>query len=311
MEHDMGKSYKHTPTNWHQLTKVIIYNKERCVSKILTAPKCLLLDTCTIMQYENLQHDSQFFTYVHDCFDAILITRTILMELESEDGAIEESHISFLEKLSEETEAYIFDEEWCCDYLKHVFNKSDKELNGLLAEAIKFIKKIFNNCVDAFFDDAAQVNVYFKALPTTEVFGRFFTDIRQKKESGDSLGEELITLIILLMANVQEINACKFVLFSNDKQSYAAFLSVKSYIKKKCGWDAFMCQTTCNIAQTLYRLNYIEKEEIRNILEVSYHNNPVKCYAAGQHDLRCEEYIFSADTFMDMLEGDSMFRVLY
>jgi len=307
----MRKKYIQAPKNWSKIIKKVIYDKKRCVEEIVKAKKCLILDTCVIMQYENLDYSSSFFRYIRDQYDVILITRTILMELESDDGNLSINHISFLNRLSLEKDVFIFDEEWCYDYLKLAFSKTDKELNMILSEIIKITKKLFNNCVDNFMNDSYQVNKYIKNIPTTEFFTDFFTDIRSKKESEDSLGEELIAMIVLLMANIMDLNSCKFELLSNDRKSYPSLLSVKSYIKSKCMWDALICRTTCNLAQILYKNNYMSKNDLKDFMSVSYHQSNFKCYCAGKNDLKCEEYSFTIDSFIDIIGSDNLFRVMY
>ena len=81
----MVRSYVQTPENWDRITRTIVYNKEECLQSMVCAGKCLFLDTCTIMQYENLSTDSKFYQYISDTYDMVLVTRTILMELTSED----------------------------------------------------------------------------------------------------------------------------------------------------------------------------------------------------------------------------------
>lgn len=306
----MAKEYVQIPNNWSRITEYIIYNKEECLRRIIMAQKCLLLDTCTIMQYTNLRADSMFYTYVEDTYDVILIPRIILMELASENAEVKEEHLLFLERLHHKKPVYIFDEEWCYTYIKLAFDRTDKELNAILINTMKFIKKIFNNCVDAFLNEDLQIEKYFKNTPASEVYTDFFTDIRNKKESGDSLGEELIALLVILLSNIKEITPCKYELLSNDRNSYYGLASAKNYINNKYEWDAFMCRTTCNLASLLYKNGYMNKEELKEFVSASYVNSNLNCFAAGKNDLECKQYNFSVDAFVDMIEADNLFKVI-
>lgn len=307
----MAKTYVQTPGNWSRITQNLVYDKENCIRQILHAKKCLICDTCTILQYANLAADSNFFRYIHDAFDIVLIPRVILMELSSEDAKVKEEHISFLEKLHQEKEIYLFDEEWCYSYLKIAFDKTDEELNTILINTIKFIKKVFNNCVDTFFEDSAQINRYFKRTPTSEVYTEFFTNIRSKKESEDSLGEELIAMMVVLMSNIVEVRPGKFELLSNDRKSYPALTQTKRYIHHKYGWDSFMCRTTCNIAHVLYKAGYMNQDELRDFVSVSYVNGSIRCFGAGKNDLECKEYHVTIDEFLELVVYDKLFKVMY
>lgn len=305
----MAKTYVQTPDHWERITRHMIHDKQMCLEKIIRADKCLLLDTCTIMQYANLTAGSNFFCYVQDTYDMILIPRIILMELASDDGTVKEEHLIFLEKLH--SEIYIFDEEWCYHYLKLAFHKSDKELNKILINTMQFVKKVFNNCVDTFFEDHLQIQKYFKSTPATEVYTDFFKDIRSQKRSGDSMGEELTAFIVILMSNIQEVNPCKYELLSNDRNSYYGLSATKRYIRNKNGWDSFMCRTTCNTAYVLYRNGYMSKEEVKSFVSVSYTCSGLRCFGAGKNDLDCKEYTFSVDEFADIIESDNLFKVIY
>lgn len=307
----MAKIYVQTPNNWSRITEHIIYSKEECIEKIIRAKKCLILDTCSIIQYANLRQTSLFYAYVHDVCDMILIPRTILMELASDNAEVKEEHLSFLERLNNEKPVYIFDEEWCYTFLKLVFNMTDKELNTILIDTMKAIKTIFSNCVDEFFNNDLQIEKYFKNTPTVEVYTDFFTDMRTMKETGDSLGEELTALVVILLSNIKELKPCKYELLSNDRNSYYSLSSTKKYINNKYKWDAFMCRTTCNLAYLLYKNEYMNYTELKEFVSVSYVNSELRCFAAGQNDLECKEYCFSVNDFVKMLENDNLFKVIY
>lgn len=306
----MAKTYVQTPHNWIRITEQIIYDKNDCLSKILNAQKCLILDTCSLIQYANLATDSNFFRYVQDTYDIVLIPRIVLMELSSENAEVREEHISFLEILHQKAEVHIFDEEWCHQYLKIAYDKTDEELNLILIATMQFVKKAFNNCVDAFFDDSINIERYFKRTPTTEVYSEFFMKIRDRKQSEDSMGEELIAMVAILLSNIQEVNAGKFELLSNDRRSYPALSSTKRYISNRYHWDAFMCRTTCNTAHMLYRCGYMDKEELREFISVSYMND-IRCFGAGKNDLECKEYHVTTDEFLNLIVDDELFKVIY
>lgn len=307
----MAKVYVQTPGNWSRITEHIIYNREECLKKIVRAQKCLFLDTCTILQYGNLRPSSEFYAYVRDTYDVILIPRIILMELASGDAEVKEEHLLFLERLNRERPVYIFDEEWCYSYLKLAFDKTDRELNLILVDTMKVTKKIFNHCVDAFLSDDLQIRKYFKNTPAAELYTDFFAEIRSKKEAGDSLGEELTAFVVILLSNIKEIYPCKYELLSNDRNAYYGLLSTKRYISNKYKWDGFMCRTTCSLAYLLYKNGYMDHTGLKEFVSVSYANRELRCFAAGKNDLECREYRCSVHDFADMIESDHLFKVIY
>lgn len=234
----MVRSYVQTPENWDRITRIIVYNKEECLQSMVCAGKCLFLDTCTIMQYENLSTDSKFYQYISDTYDMVLVTRTILMELTSEDKYMKEIHILFLERVHEAKTLYLFDEEWSYDYLKIAYDKTDKEFNQTLQSAIKFAISSYTNIIKDYMSKENCIK-YFNERHPDELYTDFFTNIRDNKETGDSMGEELIAITAILLSSVPESSECKFELVSNDRNSYMMMRATKRHIRNKYGWDAF------------------------------------------------------------------------
>lgn len=306
----MVRSYVQTPENWDRITRTIVYNKEECLQSMVCAGKCLFLDTCTIMQYENLSTDSKFYQYISDTYDMVLVTRTILMELTSEDKYMKEIHILFLERVHETKRLYLFDEEWSYDYLKIAYDKTDKEFNQTLQSAIRFAISSYTNIIKDFMSKEKCIK-YFNERHSDELYTDFFTNIRDNKQTGDSMGEELIAITAILLSSVPESSECKFELVSNDRQSYMMMRSTKQHIRDKYGWDAFNCKTTCSLGFLMFKNQYLELQELRDFTAVSYHDCNAKFFGVGCNDIECKQYTLTLDEYINTLNNDKTFKVIF
>ena len=308
----MSRIYKQSPDNWPAISSRLEYNKSSCILRIIKSRKCLFLDTCSIIQYAHLDIGSPFFTYLDDTYDSVFITRTVIMELISEEGCLKNEHLDFLELIHKKKTLYLMDEEWSYDYLKTVYDKPDRELNDLLRCAIRFAMSAFKNTVSSFLDHDEEKKRYFDGSVKKELYSDFFMNMRSRKNSGDSLGEELTAVLILLLSFVKESSEGKFEFLSNDRKSYYLFSATKKYIKHKCGWDAFQCRTACSLGCLLYRYGYMTENELADFLSVSYQKHSLlKCFAVGSSDLEAVEYTFTLDEYLNKIKSDPLFTIFF
>lgn len=302
------KTYQDEPNNIEDIRRFCIHEKQDVITKTLTAKALFIYDTCSIMHHANAQNIESISNYIKVHMGTVLITKTVLLELSSSDnhGNILEKNINFLKQLSDYgIDIIIFEEELCYDCIKFSYSYNVDEINEQLKYSIRFIKR-FQGTIAQYIDSLLQKDriALLNGESDREEITQFFAKIRKTKKSQDSLAEELIFLMIILLQGI--INEVIFV--SDDFRSSDKFLQLTDYIQEHYNRKGIYVYTTAVLFYKSVRENIINSEEGKSLLECTYRDK-IKMYATDKHDLKIKKKELSIEEFIKIINEDSEFRI--
>jgi hypothetical protein len=284
----MTKTYDETPQNFSDIVPYIIIDAKQSASEIVAAVKCYFYDACSFRKHMNLNQPEYLFAYIMQTSGIVVITRCIIMELCSNDNKLWQEHISYIKKLNTAGikvlvifEEDIFEAEQLCF-------SSTAQINKHLANAVKTVKGKAGTVEATLKSNPILTKMIFTDIESTDKnkYSKFFKKVRANKESGDSLGEELIIICMHILSNIPEINAYKYTLFSEDKAAISqlgrAFKNICQYLNTK----SVNAITSAKLAQLLFEENIItEKTQVEEILSAGNTGTNIKILCSEKFDM--------------------------
>lgn len=61
----------------------------------------------------------------------------------------------------------------------------------------------------------------------------------------------------------------------------------------------------------MFKNQYLELHELRDFTAVSYHDCNVKLFGAGCNDIECKQYTLTLDEYINTLNNDKTFKVIF
>lgn len=292
------------PKNEEEIKKICIMDKDLVVEKVLTANTIYIYDTCSIIHHSKLDNVDYIVELIKRHKGIVLITWTVLMELSN--GKILDKHLMFLQNIKElGVDLVLFQEEFTYDCIRAAYSYSIEEVNQQLKYGICFMKKL-QGTIARYIDglDTDYRGRLLRVDSDKEEIRSFFKKIRCNKVSKDSLAEELIFIVIILLQGI----VGDVVFISDDFKSSDKFLRMTDYISEQYGRKRISMYTTAVLLYKLVREELAVPEEGRRILECSYPDK-IKLYATDRYDLRIEKKEVSVEQYIYLLETDKEFRV--
>ena len=287
----MEAVYVENPHNFNVIEPYVIAAKEQLVQEIIIANQCYFYDACSFRKHAHMEHPEYVFDFIKKYDGVIIITRCILMELASHSGILNSEYIEYIKKIhSAGIRVLILYEEDLFDVLNLCFTTS-AVINNYLSWAVKTVKRPTSTIASVLktnrnlLDDIMENNVTDRTL-----FERFFREVRANKESGDNLGEELITICIHLLANIPENYNYKYVVMTDDKGAIGLINKAAYNVLTHRGVRAFSALSTTRLAQRLYEENMVsQKEQVEKVISVGVIHNMVTIFGSEEFDLEAKE----------------------
>ena len=201
----MIKGYSEVPENWGIIAPYV--NRGSLVQGIFLSKKCFFYDTCSFRYHANLkeQDAEKILEYIRQQDGIIVITRCIFMELASQSHSLEESYVRYVKKIADYGIAlYVVYEEELQDIMESCF-ASRQQVNNYLIWAIRMVNHPVSTIAKTLLEDEGLRNIVEeKSKNTQDFYTRFFSGVRNNKESGDNLGEELLAVCLHVLANYRK-----------------------------------------------------------------------------------------------------------
>ena len=145
------------------------------------------------------------------------------MELASASGYINEEYTGYFNILhSAGIQIFILDEERLFDILSECFSTNLK-VNEYLVWAVRMIKSPISTITETLKNDAKLSREVLSGqnLNSSDIYSRFFSSVRNNKESADDLGEELIGICIHILSHLPGMRDVKICMITDDKGAAA------------------------------------------------------------------------------------------
>ena len=221
----MAGTYMEIPYNWNDIKDLVETDTGEIISSIIASDKLFFYDTCSFRRHSNLSEKGKHFfvEYFKNKNGVIIITRCILMELASASGYINEEYTGYFNILhSAGIKICILNEERLFDILSECFSTNLK-VNEYLVWAVRMIKTPISTITETLKNDAKLSREVLSGqnLNSSDIYTRFFSSVRNNKESADNLGEELIGICIHILSHLPGMRDGKICMITDDKGAAA------------------------------------------------------------------------------------------
>ena len=312
----MGKTYVETPYNFDEIKEYIIYDKKKVVHEILVADICFIYDTCAIWSHAKFSDITPLVSYIKSKNGVVIITRTVLMEMCSDDSKIWPEHIDFIKKLSDAgIKVLIFNEEDSLQCIKRVFSGSVGEFNNFLKYALRIARK-WKGTVDEIIANSGSDMIKklcgSENYSKSELFSRFFQVARSSKKPQDNLAEELFMICAAILSNIPDISEYKYIIISEDRSVVRKLVMMTDNLKEHIGARSCSLLTAPRLCQVLIKEGLINTiDELKSIFNCTYKDRKIKVCCSEEYDLKPKEKDFTKKELADKLLNDSNFTVYY
>lgn len=304
-------TYRYQPNNFADIEHYFITDQNIAVLEMIRASTVFFYDTCSIMHHAHLMDVNPIVSYVKNNNGIVVIARTVVMELSSpaNGNIIQEQHMQYIGKLYDAgIKIFLFNEESSLNCINIAFSCSVEEINQMLGYEVMQMKT-YKGAISRYYDrlpEESQRKLRGQTQSSSDEFLHFFQSMRSYKETEDSLAEELIMLIFIL---VQEcLN--RLVLISDDSRCSNKFLQTTQYIKQHYQRGDIHIQSTASLCLKLYRDGLLQQEGIERFLLSAYQSHQsIRLFVATKEDIEISERQFSLTELVELIKSDSELRI--
>lgn len=307
----MSKRYKDIPDNYNEVKEFFVTDTEKVINNIFGREKRYFYDTCSIIHHSNSKSYNHIINYLNKQEAVIIITRTVLMELTSNNFKIDPIQIKFFKDIyKSEIPMLLIEEEIVFFILKYALNITNGDANKLLGYAFHEVSRykaaIYNikeNFETNFINKLSNKNTESKDL-----YNIFFQTARNNKQESDSLAEELIFIISIILT---KIPGGKYYLISDDLKIRSNLISINSYTEKHHNIKAPVQITSSRIIYEMHRKNIIKnKEEMIEILIACSRGN-INTYCMGEDDIKLYKRTYTVEELVNKIITEPSFCIAY
>ncbi len=309
----MGKEYIDTPHNFGEIEAYVITDIENIKREMILAKKCYFYDTCSFRNHMMTPDAKLLYKYIIETFGIVVITRTVLMELCSNNGCLWNEHIEYIKNMNlMGIKILIIYEEDIFDIL-HSYCADVSQINKWLSFAVKIAKSKVGKI-----EAVIEQNIDFKKAlfegegsKDNKLAEKMFKCVRERKTSGDNMGEELLAICVHWLSRMRDIEEYKYVILTDDKKSIPIFGKVIKNVKDYSDFNSISLCTTVKLCY-LMKINNIICEENQIIRILSYTNSGInlKVYCSEEFELNPAEKNMSIQEFAGKVFGGKI-KVYY
>lgn len=307
----MSNVYLEIPANYSLISSILISKRTDYLYILMTSNELYFYDTCSIQCHSNSINRNKIINFIKAKGGNIIITQTVLSELGGFGGNIQENVLDYINEIhnaginiilmKEEDSLYIIRKNsdisyQDCNLLLGMAAVNSKQNKGCIENIIKEFKlanKVFNEHTDS-----------------KSIYEGFFKFARTKKESGDSLAEELMFIIFIIFLSMPPIP--QIIFFSNDRRSLSSLVSTNTYTKLHYEGRKVYHLTTTTLIYKLYKDGLItSKAEFKELLDSSYSQDNINAYYSDKYSINIEENSFTKTDLIDRVFDESEFTILF
>lgn len=299
----MATVYTDVPNNWSELEPYV--NKGRLLEDMFVKKKCFFYDTCSFRFHANMNPEcvNSILSYIKDQDGIIVITRCILMELASISGILNQEYIQYCRKISQSgLRLYVIYEEELFHIMETCF-ATNASINNLLLWSVRMMKGPVSTITKTL-DENKSLNaevIKGRNLDHRDIYKRFFSAVRENKESGDNLGEELLGICLHILSQLPGEEEGKFCVITDDKAAAGKIDLLFRKTNYRFRGKRIIIFSTPKLAQILYTEAYIaERDQLIEVLSSGGSAN-IKVLGTQIYDLRSNEISLSCNEIADQI----------
>lgn len=301
----MAYGYTDVPHNLSEVLPYVIIDSERSVVEIFRKDKCYFYDTCSFRRHANLSREAvlTFLEYIKEQNGLIIITRTILMELASYSGVLNQEYLTYIRYMGEAGVCVLVMYEEDLFSVMDVCFSTNRAINNYLSWAVRMMRRPISTITEVLEENGRLNDEVIKAknLDRGDIYKRFFQAVRAKKEAQDNLGEEILAICLYILSQIPGEEDGKFCVFTDDKGAGGKIYEMFQDTPKQYRGKDVIIFSTPKFVQTLYREKVLEeRDKIREIL---------KCGTDGKltilgmliYDIRNREISLEIDELVELI----------
>lgn len=301
----MATVYTETPSNFSEIEFIVITDTKKIVAKIFEKKKCYFYDTCSFRRHANLENEEvkYLLEYMKMQDGIIVITRCILMELASHSGLLNQEYVQYIKTINQlGISVLVIYEEDIFSVMDVCFG-TNNAINSYLSWAVRMIKSPVSTIAHTLNQNHSLYNDVMKGKNSESqgVYRRFFTSVRENKESEDNLGEELLAICLHILSHITGEEDGKFCVITDDKGAASMINALFKKTASQFRGKKIVIFSTPKLVQVLYGENILwDKEHIKAILSTGNNGNIVVLGTQIYH-LRSEEISMSCDELAELI----------
>lgn len=288
----MDKRFKEAPENISEIESFVISDKNEIIKTMLKAERCYFYDTCAFRNHAMVNDRETLFRYFKQSSGVVILTRGILMELCSGNGLLWKEHIEYIADMHQHgIKVVIMYEEYAAEILKLCFCDMGK-VNAMLSNAVCHAKqKVGSVEYTLSIDLNLRKDILIRyASQDGSLAERLFNELRQNKQTGDNLGEELIAICLHLLSNIKHATNYKYLILTDDRKAISIFSKAKENSDKYTGQKSIAIITTAKLCQLMKNEGVFEDEkQIEEIVAAGRDGNMIKVICSEMYELQANE----------------------
>lgn len=311
----MADGYTDIPQNMSAIAPYVTVDRKTITEQILNNERCFFYDACSFQRHANLKPgDAEYLLrYIRFKDGVVIITRCILMELAARKGVLDQRYVKYIKHVKDAgIMILIIYEEDLFSIMETCFS-TNIVINQYLSWAVRMAAGPVSTITEMLEENQIIYNQLIRGrnLNQKNVYQCFFKTMREKKESGDNLGEELLAVCLHILSHIPGEKDGKFCVITDDKGAASKIdLLLKKTAKQYKGKKVIIFSTP-KFVQTLYRENILrEKDKIEAILKTGVSGN-IKILGMRIFDLRRKEISMSVSELTDYIMQPDGIHIIF
>lgn len=267
----MANTYTETPENFCEIEAYVETKPADIKNAFYKAERVVFYDACSFQRHSHLSEKTMriLTNYFRTHGSIVFITGCILMELASDRHVLAEEYLHFIKEMSGAgVKVAVFQEEYTYDILSECF-ATNETINRYLGWAVRNARSPVSQMEEALKADRriAEELLTGKNAEQSDVYRRFFTAAREKKEHGDNLGEDLIAVCIHILSHLPGVPDGKLYVITDDKGAAGKINSVIRRTNPQNRGAGILLLSTPKLVQHIYQeqVQLPEKEMVRSM----------------------------------------------
>ena len=291
----MPTAYFKEPKNWGEIETFANIDIGLIKHDFWLYEKIFFYDTCSFRYHANLSDDTVriLLDYFKSCNAIVVITRVILMELSSISGLLEMNYINYLRQITNNgIPVHILNEEDIYDMMSECF-ASASVINSYLSWAVRYVKMPVSTITTVLMRDKFLHQALIKGTDqdSTAIYKCFFATMRDNKESGDNLGEEILAICMHLLSHIPGIQDGKLNVITDDKGGAGKIASLMKKTKSHYTGSRIIVYSTPKLIQTMYKSGIKMDEKCIVSILSTISTKQLKIVGTTEYDLEVDDCI--------------------
>lgn len=312
----MSSLYTCHPHNFARIASYVITEKDVIIKRIFEKKQCYFYDACSLRRHAHLKiEESRYLLeYIKQNDGVVVITRCILMELASHSGFLNEEYINYIEIINQwGIDILLIYEEDIFDVMEVCYG-TNSVINDYLSWSVRMMRCPVSTITDVL-EQSRYLNeilIKGKKSNSSDLYQCFFETVRNNKETGDNLGEELLAICLHILSYLPGEDDGKFCVITDDKGAAVKIDSIFKKTNKQFAGKKIGILSTPKLVQMLFNENILEnRKHMKAILDIIGNTENIVVLGTQIYDLRNHDISISSDELVDLIIKPNGINIIF